>query len=707
MTRFDADQLRRAFGPTSYQREFVIAPAERGTLAKALGPGWEDKIRIWASTKQVSRARINDKGRLYKPLVYPCEIRLLEIKPGTNDEKLQGSLHHCLIEFDSDESVTEGENLVPDTRRPALNYRPMYALSMGDLTTPVTYTALSYAWGPQIFEGSIECDGHKKAITKSLQTALWNFRRRDRPVVMWIDQICINQEDAEEKAQQIPLMGSIYQHAWNTAIWLGEANPGSDSAIQLLEDVNFSLQYIQRKVNPDEFEQFDLPTPESEKWQSLWDLLSQPWFMRLWIIQEVLLSRNAWAICGQSLISFDMLSGGCIQLSECGISGWLQEHFGGGEDTSGRGDICHVMWELWSMKTSHEQFIKRRNLFELLVNTRYALCYDSRDKIYSLLAICDIHDRMEIRTSYASDFTAAELYPGIAARHLADDPGGLRLTAVLSSVDHDSPDLPSWVPDWRRARKTISLGYSTSAQSIYNPNGRFLPKRGKVDCIISSENKNELQARGILVDTLIRVSDVITDPDLTYLNPTIDNKTLLKCFDFVSKLQTHLAPNTVFTAFRHVIVAGKDGSGKLKCPPSFSENISLLLDATTGRSPSLPGQTYSARQQRPKGKGRLELENLASRTAGMTFLEIRSAMKAALKNRRLGITEKGCLGLFPEHSKVGDGVHVLDGCHVPFLFRDANRPGRFRLVGECYVYGIMDGEAVQGGEVNMGEIILV
>jgi hypothetical protein len=707
MSSTNKNELLNAFGSHYTQRQFELASTENGPEI-----GTENEIRMWASTKKIPVAtRGDDKGKLYRPFVDPYEIRVLEIKPGANSDKLQGSLHHSSVEFESEPKdffAFKGEILM-EPRRARLTYKhlTMYALSIDNLTTPVFYTALSYTWGAQIFDGTIECDGHQKAITKSLEAALRNFRKPDRSAVMWIDQICIDQENSMEKEKQIPMMGKIYQHAWNTVIWLGESSPSSDSAIQLLEDASVRLQLRMDDIDPTDFERLGLPKPDSEIWHALWNLLSRPWFTRLWIIQEVILSRNLWVTCGDSLITWDNLSNSCIHFSTCGISQWLQQHFLDSSSTSGPVDICKAIMDLSLTKSHHEGHEYGLSLFRLLVETRYAQCYDSRDKIYGLLAVCRNSDRTAVRTSYAPGFTAAELCRDMTVHHLADNLGGLRLTSVLTSVDHDSPDLPSWAPDWRRPRETTALGYSTSAQSIYSPNGRFQPKNGQTDYTLNSQKKNELQARGIFFDTLVKTSDLFIDPDLTYLNPTTDNKTLLEFFRFASQLQYYPAPNTIFSAFWHTLVAGKDASGRLKCPSSFAEIVSLLLDVSTGLSPSLPGQTYSARQRRPKGKGRLELVNLASRAAGKTFQEVHTAMKLAVKNRKLGITEKGYLGLFPRHAEVGDGLYVLNGCHIPFLLREVDGVGRFRLVGECYVYGIMDGEAVGGEDVSMGEIILV
>ncbi|TVY17500.1 Heterokaryon incompatibility protein 6, OR allele [Lachnellula arida] len=686
--------------------QFELAQIDGATSARTLGVDRlndrllpENKIRIWASTKKIPvPTKSDDKGRLYRPIVDPHEIRVLEIKSGAYSEKLRGSLHHCSVEYENETVVNAFVGTVP-TR---------YALSMDDLTTPVWYTALSYTWGAPVFDRDIECNGYEKMITASLDAALRNLRKKDRSVVMWIDQICIDQENNEEKQQQIPLMAKIYRHALNTAIWIGDPSPGSDSAMRFLENIYVRLQFIENDIDPADFERMSLPKPDSEIWQALWDLLSRPWFTRLWIIQEVILSEDARVVCGDSFITWDQLALACIQLSTCGISRWLQLNFSDSAVSSGRGDVCQLAVQLDAMKmacTSNSA----RDLFSLLIISRNAQCYDSRDKIYGLLGVCSKRDSSAVRTSYAPDFTAAQLYQDMAVYYLSTGSHGGLLTIVLTSVDHDSSDLPSWVPDWRRPRRTTALGCSEStpgAQSIYNANGRNKPAKNKIDFTFNGENKNELRPRGIFVDTVVKTSNLFIDPDLTYLNPTTNNKTLLEFFNFISQLEHYPAPNTVFSAFWHSLVAGKDGSGHLKCPLPFAEIISLLLDACTNQSPSLPGQTYSARQQRPKGRGKLELANLASRTPGQTFQKVRAAMKVAVKNRRLGITEKGYVGLIPEYGKVGDRVYVLDGCHMPFLLRVVDEVERFRLIGDCYVYGIMDGEFVKE-DIDFKQIILL
>ncbi|KAF5012040.1 hypothetical protein FDECE_1899 [Fusarium decemcellulare] len=639
-------------------------------------------IRQWASTKVIASAPHSISRQLYRPIRDPYEIRVLRINPGTGDDELQGTLHHCSAELGTDP-----------------HYR--WVVSMDDLTTPVCYTALSYRWGPPIFDASIVCDGHDKKITKSLAAALRQLRQPSRSIVMWVDQICINQDDTREKEQQIPLMERIYARALTTVIWLGEGTTGSDTAMQLLDRISPCLQFAFAEVKPAAFEGLGLPPSHCKSWEELWKLLSRDWFSRVWIIQETLLPfvGTLWVACGKSILLWEVLEDSCLHLLYGGISRWLDTKF---SDKDARGlDICERVRNLGVMRNDVCMgFPSPSSIFSLLCQTRNAQCYDPRDRVYGLLGVCSVRERAAVNVSYSEDCTVADLYRDLVSRYMGDV--AYRVGPVLAYVDHESPDLPSWVPDWRVDSRMIPLAASW-AQGIYTAYGRH---KGKVLHDIKSRDRGELCVQGVLVDSIVKIDALITVPELSYKNPTINNKTLLDCINFSSQLQSAPPGDTVFNAFWHTMVAGKDGNGQLKSPDSFAEIFSLLLDESTGKSPSLPGQTYSVRQTRPKGKGGLELKNLSKRAPSQTFQEIRTAMKRALKHRRLGITQKGYLGLFPQRAKEGDDIYVLENCVVPYVMRPATS-GNLRLVGECYIHGIMEGEAVEAEDIILGKIVLV
>lgn len=264
-----------------------------------------------------------------------------------------------------------------------------------NLREPVWYTALSYAWGNPVFDRVIQCDSFSKAITESLDAALRQFRRPDQSIMLWVDQICINQDDQEEKSRQIPLMSSIYKRALNTIGWLGMPTPETGNVLQLLEFTVAKLQYIQSVTCPDDFDTLNFLTAESILWEELWDFVSRPWFKRFWVIQEMVLSRDLWLMCGSHFTTFDIVSGACTHLSTCGVSRWLNQTYTANETD----DRCKWISDISIEKTD---IVKGRkgDLFALLRHTRDALCWDPKDKVYGILGISNSYNLEPVNIDY-------------------------------------------------------------------------------------------------------------------------------------------------------------------------------------------------------------------------------------------------------------------------------------------------------------------
>ena len=117
------------------------------------------------------------------------------------------------------------------------------------------YTALSYTWGDVNKTAAIRCiiddriplksgasrsedyDAGELQVTENLLGALQRFRRRDEMTALWVDAICIDQGNVEERNQQVQIMGEIYGRALKTAMWLGEAADDSDEGFKLIEEL--------------------------------------------------------------------------------------------------------------------------------------------------------------------------------------------------------------------------------------------------------------------------------------------------------------------------------------------------------------------------------------------------------------------------------------------------------------------------------------
>ena len=196
---------------------------------------------------------------IYQSLTGIHDIRVLELYAGKPDDESSCSLHICSVVFEYPvERVTDL----------GTQYRPrtLHATSCTS-GTPVWYTALSYVWGNPALVKTLTCNGKDFAITKNLDLALHHLRRSDVSIMLWVDRICINQDDLQEKGQQVNLMGTIYQRAWSTLVWLSEEADNSDDAVDTLLNTKTALQHYQdgKAPNAEDFEQLFLPTSDSPK----------------------------------------------------------------------------------------------------------------------------------------------------------------------------------------------------------------------------------------------------------------------------------------------------------------------------------------------------------------------------------------------------------------------------------------------------------
>ena len=108
------------------------------------------------------------------------------------------------------------------------------------------YAALSYVWGKTTDPPhTIECSGIQIPVGAECLSALQRLRAKLGGFTIWIDAICIDQENDEEKAQQIPMMKDIYMTAHTTYIWLGEGDDMKDRAMEYLSGAGL-LEYYHR-----------------------------------------------------------------------------------------------------------------------------------------------------------------------------------------------------------------------------------------------------------------------------------------------------------------------------------------------------------------------------------------------------------------------------------------------------------------------------
>ncbi|KAK0620802.1 heterokaryon incompatibility, partial [Immersiella caudata] len=143
------------------------------------------------------------------------------------------------------------------------------------------YIALSYTWGSSAAKKEIIVNGKPALITVNLHSALAHILSLKEgrlagliqycEYLLWVDAVCINQQDASEKFVQVANMRHVFANAQWVVAWLGPAGDGSD---QLLSDIHRWSPFLDREEEP----------PFNAR--ALYSFFSRDWWTRMWILQE-------------------------------------------------------------------------------------------------------------------------------------------------------------------------------------------------------------------------------------------------------------------------------------------------------------------------------------------------------------------------------------------------------------------------------------
>ncbi|KAG6360546.1 hypothetical protein INS49_011608 [Diaporthe citri] len=211
------------------------------------------------------------------------------------------------------------------TERRPFKYSPLKSARLlsnkgkGKAGAPCDYDALSYTWGKPDEGFPIICNGRTLVVRRNLHDALRCLARRlqqagSSPRRIWIDAVCINQSDEDEKSEHISRMGNVYRFARQVVVWLGPGHGAdhNDAAIALLPlltqvgEATFEYMMDSRQPEPD-FSNMTMPAASSPVWKVLSDIMFHDWYTRLWIVQELALAQSVVALVGDSMLDFDTL----------------------------------------------------------------------------------------------------------------------------------------------------------------------------------------------------------------------------------------------------------------------------------------------------------------------------------------------------------------------------------------------------------------
>ncbi|KAI1211005.1 heterokaryon incompatibility protein-domain-containing protein [Annulohypoxylon truncatum] len=212
---------------------------------------------------------LSENRYVYDPLPDGKHIRLLELHPGSGDDPLSGTLR---------------------------------SVSLAD-SAYGRFDALSYVWGDMHRPGAATIalgSGQNLRIAPNLTDALRQLRHSKRSRVIWVDAICINQQDDAERAQQVPFMAEIYTHCHSVLVWLGLPTPHTRLGMEILAFLAHSSSSIGAGDDaPWAREQNDVVEA------AINDVLGRPYFSRLWVVQEAALAPRVVMHVGRAKLEWD------------------------------------------------------------------------------------------------------------------------------------------------------------------------------------------------------------------------------------------------------------------------------------------------------------------------------------------------------------------------------------------------------------------
>lgn len=560
------------------------------------------------------------------------------------------------------------------------------------------YIALSYTWGQAFYRGdrspsatySVTLSGSAFPVQENLHDALtylaWRVRKKG--CLFWVDAICINQTDPEERSSQVAQMRHIYDHAFSVYVWLELPCDEEETrlAVEMMEkcsqrmDDDFKANNNQllyaTSLKLAERDSETAPEPGTERyraWLGITNMFNdRPYWRRSWIYQEATGPAHTCYFCGGHSFGAHMIS------SALAMSIYFMNH------PNLDSELCFGIFISGARDVDgfrrNGNFYNGAALLTLLNAIRPTSCTDPRDKVYAVRGMAEDLGAGDVVPDYSRSVEA--VYTDVARFSLSQPSDGLNIfghvvfppaDSTLMGCMHDGPRIPTWTPDWRDI-----LGVRPFSERLNGQSGYYT---------LDTDEK-AYRAHG---------------PNPTH-NAHVEGASLKLDGYYVDRVSTVLPMWEQDWQDMRVVKSWAPSNGdKLYCPTG--QTFGLAFRTTIVADIQLDGRSRGNAVRWDllhKKTDRLGPDEVACRTNTLYPL------LCTCSYRRLCWTAKGYMGIAPAATQADDIVCIFFGGQVPHILRDAGE-GHYKLIGECYIHGIMDGEAFEGPDfdpVNLKTFIL-
>jgi hypothetical protein len=582
------------------------------------------------------------------------------------------------------------------------------------LESPLEYEALSYVWVQEPGHRCIRLNGSMHQITTNLFLALRRLRKAIDVRYIWIDVLCINQDNGEERNHQVALMGSIYGSCTRALLWLGDYESPAGSPRQTLtieeaetqswEEISAEQSSMQDKgfatmntVHELSANKHLLATSMFEEavkcdeinglyhlrsFRSFFDL---PWWTRIWTIQEAILPPMATVLYGSFAVKWEVFE----MAEKC---------------ASQHATTC--CYDIFSMagkekissefKTTISRFGIRVNslkglrttrresntdtilpLHRILWNHRDREASEPRDLFYGLLGLTG----MMVPTLMVDYRLPCEAVFKIATLLSIQRTGKLY---ILKRRKISRVRKPFWIYNFDAV---INIELWSFERAFMVKEERFFTATGTSKSVVfwNGFDRDHLELKGIFCSNVVTVGDSLANDKYTVRGLS---SILIQCESLAEGFYSNRTTDTPYSrdwksGFLRTLVS----DFAFDIEPQIVDRRVCAADL-----PIIRGVVDQAiRKEKPP----------TSRLDKLLY----NRMIISLINRAFFITADGDMGLgSPE---LGDEIWVLFGGDTPFILRPSvPDPGCHQLIGSCYVHGLMDGEAMVDVEAKQRTVTL-
>lgn len=606
----------------------------------------------------------------YSNLTAPDEIRILFLSSGSGSEPLKCQLKHA--------------SLSDDPR----------------------YDAISYAWGNPNKPKEIICEDRSIPITESLFTALWHLRQKNEEIAVWADAVCIHQGSDTEKNHQLALMGQIYSRAERTLVWLGEDKAGR--AAYAFQQTSYLYHRVLRRGErtDEELRQDVLVAYKQGGWQvfeawylefidTIAPIFEGQYFYRLWVVQEFALGRDIQLVSGTAKMPMDEFVSVLRDFADLEQGCLFQERYNyhalcnlfemdGIRSGYQRNQICAV-----TITTNEPRPHRCPRMFELIRQTEGQFFTDPRDRLYAILSLTTT-------PGFSADYTLTveETFMRFASWALNFFPN-LALLSVARGVSNTKFRLPSWTlsPDMAGldSVKPVESWIAPPRNSKIPPNGlpmslldnpyfsacgTGLGEMDEDDACWSVGAENVLRLKGYVVDS-VRIKGTRWLNSATWAER---HQFLVEAVK-IAKCTTLAFADPRYQRFCAAMILHLSSLDSMVCmPKEFDKYIRGIIE---------PSRHEGYREG-------LLVEDKWLIASQLSRARHRSFCRTTLDH----------FAWVPHSAESGDQIFIIRGSCIPYVLRP-QPDGQFMLVGECWIQGYMEGEALELPGFHWQDIFLV